>query len=156
MDRESRQRRRRSQTGCLIAGLAFMALLIIILIVVVASLNRGFLQPDPLSSPLPPQVSATPALPVGAPTLEVLRVNPGQSITVQAANFPPGASVAVRIGPAEEQGQDGALVSAAAADETGGFTATFGLPAEFASLQQLIIRLDAEGDFFAWAQFLNE
>lgn len=157
MDRDSRRkRRRRSQTGCLIVGLAIAALLLIILFVVFSNLNQGFLQPAPFETPLATEASPTPPLPQGDPMLEVLRVNPRQSITVRAGNFPAGASVAVRIGPAEEQGQNGVLVGAAGANEEGTFTATFGLPAEFTGLEQLIIRLDAPEGYFAWAQFLNE
>ena len=156
MDRERRRRKRRNETSCLIVGLAALALLAVIVIVVIATLNRGFLQPAPVETPLPAAETATPTPPPGTPALDILRVNPGQSVTVQAQNFPASASLAVRIGPAEEEGINGVLVGAAATGPEGGFTATFGLPTEFASLEQLIIRLDGPEDYFAWAQFLNQ
>lgn len=157
MDRErQRQRRRRSQTSCVIVALAVLALLVVVLIVVIATLNRGFLQPGPLETPVATQETLTPAPPPGTPSILIQRVNPEQSVTIQVENFPAESSLSVRIGPPEDEGQNGVLVGAGSTNDQGGLTATFGLPAEFASLEQLIIRVDGPDDYFAWAQFINQ
>jgi hypothetical protein len=93
----------------------------------------------------------------GIPTFSVLSVDPGKTATIQTANFPPNQSFTVRMGAMGTRGVNGTVVGTLNSGVGGALTATFNIPAQFASAYQVAIRAETahSNPFFAYNWFYN-
>ena len=97
-----------------------------------------------------------PAPTVGTPTLRIISVTPDNDVTIRAYNFPTGIELDARIGQGGSDGSDGIQVGTTIADADGEVFAAFPIPVDFHGEEQLVIRLDGAGGYFAYHGFSNQ
>jgi hypothetical protein len=102
----------------------------------------------------PAEVTAPPPVHVGIPTFRIVSVQPGQSVTIETNNFPPGRDFQVMMGPIGTRGVGGTVVATTASGAGGTFQATYEIPAALRDSQQIAIRLESL-PFFAYNWFHN-
>lgn len=93
-----------------------------------------------------PVSTATPVPPippiVGIPTFSIVKVVRGQSVTIQAVNFPANTRFDVTMGAFGSLGIGGAVVTSTVT-ASHAFTATYAIPAAWANADRLAIRLQS-------------
>jgi hypothetical protein len=96
------------------------------------------------------------AVPYGIPTFSITSVNPDQSVTIRAYNFPARDSFNVLMDEIGRQGKRGVKVGVLNSGDGGSFTATFDIPAELYGLAQIAIRLESPySGYYAFNWFYN-
>lgn len=88
----------------------------------------------PSATPIPP--------PAGIPTFSIVKVVRGQSVTIQAVNFPVNTKFDVTIGAFGSLGIGGTVVTSTVTSASA-FTATYAIPAAWANADRLAIRLQS-------------
>ena len=91
----------------------------------------------------------------GRPSLNVVSVEPGVSVTVAAANFPPRQMLEARIDRGGSPGDNGILVGLTMPGDSGNVIATFTIPDELAVEPELVVRLENDDGYYAYRQFDN-
>ncbi len=94
--------------------------------------------PAPTTIPIPPP----PPLIVGIPTFSIVKVVRGQSVTIQAVNFPANTKFNVTMGAFGSLGIGGTVVTSTTTTSSA-FTATYTIPAAWANTDRLAIRLQS-------------
>lgn len=90
--------------------------------------------PPPATTPIPPLV--------GIPTFSIIKVVRGQSVTIQAVNFPGNTKFDVTMGAFGSLGIGGTVVTSTITASSA-FTATYAIPAAWANADRLAIRLQS-------------
>jgi hypothetical protein len=91
----------------------------------------------------------------GKPSLNVVSVEPGVSVTAEALSFPPGQTLEARIDESGSLGDDGIIVGRTQPGGSGNVIATYPIPAELVAELQLVLRLENENGYYAYQQFDN-
>ncbi len=91
----------------------------------------------------------------GIPTFSISSVTAGNSVTVQAYNFPAGQDFTVRMGAYGTLAVGGEVVGTTNTGAGGNFTATYTIPASLAGNEQIAIRMDAAAGYYAYNWFWN-
>jgi LysM repeat protein len=105
--------------------------------------------PQPTGTPLPP-----PPI-VGIPTFSIVKVVRGQSVTIQAVNFPGNTRFDVTMGAFGSLGIGGTLVTSTVTSSSA-FTATYAIPAAWANADRIAIRLQSPTTgYFSYNWFWN-
>ena len=89
------------------------------------------------------------------PSLEFVSVEPGASVTVAAANFPPRQMLEARIDEGTALGENGIVVGLTMPGDSGNVIATFTIPDELSMETELVIRLENEDGYYAYQQYDN-
>lgn len=98
-------------------------------------------------------VAATPSAKI--PIITITGVVPGESVTINATNFPPNRDFNVLMGPIGTRGESGTFVTTVNTG-TGAFTATYTLPDSLKSAKQVAIRLEGEFGYHSYNWFYNK
>jgi len=111
------------------------------------------------STPLPtaqPTAAAQPTQAPGTvPSITILGVTPGVSVTIQTANFPAHKTFDVRMGLNGTSGVNGTLVTKQDSGTGGSFTATYNIPAALKNERVIAIRLESASGYFSFGWFAN-
>lgn len=91
---------------------------------------------------------------VKIPIITITSVVPGQSVTINATNFPPNRDFNVLMGPIGTRGESGTFVTTVNTG-TGAFTATYTIPDSLKNAKQVAIRLEGEFGYFSFNWFWN-
>lgn len=103
--------------------------------------------PVPVGTPAPPLV--------GIPTFSILKVVRGQSVTIQAINFPANTKFDVTMGAFGSLGIGGTVVTSTVTTSSA-FTATYAIPAAWANADRIAIRLQsATTGYYSYNWFWN-
>ena len=94
--------------------------------------------------------TATPSAKI--PIITIASVVKGESVTINASNFPPNREFEVLMGPIGTRGENGVSV-AAINTGSGAFTATYTIPDSLKSAKQVAIRLEGEFGFYSYNWF---
>ena len=89
------------------------------------------------------------------PSLDVVSVEPGASVTVAAANFPPRQMLEARIDEGTARGENGIVVGLTMPGDSGNMIAIFTIPDELSMETELVIRLENEDGYYAYQQYDN-
>ena len=76
-------------------------------------------------------------------TFTIVSVLPGQSVTIQTANFPANLNFNVLMGPLGTRGENGALADTINSGAGGSFTAAVSIPAGLRGAAQIAIRTES-------------
>jgi hypothetical protein len=101
-----------------------------------------------VSIPFTTQAAAVPAI-------SIVSVKPGESVTIQAENFPAGKVFNVRMDVIGKLGVDGTIVTTTNTG-TGSFEATYLIPASLKTEKLIAIRLDGYRGYFSYNWFDNK
>lgn len=92
----------------------------------------------------------------GVPTIQIVRVVAGQSVTIRTQNFPPNVRFDVLMNESGTQGIGGVRVDSLTTGSRGDFTASFRIPAALRTEDRIVIRLDSPTtNFFSFNTFTN-
>jgi hypothetical protein len=93
----------------------------------------------------------------GIPTFSVSSVVSGKSVTIKTVNFPPNQAFTVTMGAMGSKGVNGVVVGTLNSGVGGALTATFNIPAQYATAYQVAIRAQTAhaNPFFAYNWFYN-
>jgi murein DD-endopeptidase MepM/ murein hydrolase activator NlpD len=94
--------------------------------------------------------TATPSAKI--PIITIASVVKGESVTINASNFPPNREFEVLMGPIGTRGENGVSV-AVINTGSGAFTATYTIPDSLKSAKQVAIRLEGEFGFYSYNWF---
>ena len=97
-------------------------------------------------------VTATPSAKI--PIITITSVVPGQSVTINATNFPPNREFEVLMGPIGTRAENGISV-AMINTGSGAFTATYTISDSLKNAKQVAIRLEGEFGFYSYNWFYN-
>lgn len=97
-------------------------------------------------------VAATPSAKI--PIITITSVVPGQSVTINATNFPPNRDFNVLMGTIGTRGESGTFVTTVNTG-TGAFTATYTIPDSLKSAKQVAIRLEGEFGYHSYNWYHN-
>lgn len=107
-----------------------------------------------------PQQAAIPAPenpPAVTPTISILDVDAGQTVTVRARSFPALTQFDVLMGPIGTRAINGTLVETTVSDQDGFFTETYAIPASLDDHTRIAIRLESRATtHFAYNWFTNQ
>lgn len=98
-------------------------------------------------------VAATPSAKI--PIITITSVVPGDSVTINATNFPPNREFEVLMGPIGTRGENGTSVTTLNTG-TGAFTATYTIPDSLKNAKQVAIRLEGEFGYHSYNWFVNK
>ncbi len=106
----------------------------------------------------PVTVTATPApapVYVGVPVFSIIAVKRNESVTIQASNFPANTKFDVLMGAFGTLGVGGTVITSTVSG-TGAFTATYKIPAAWANVERMAIRLQsAATGYYSYNWFWN-
>jgi LysM repeat protein len=92
----------------------------------------------------------------GVPTIQVVRVVAGQSVSISTRNFPPNVRFDVLMNESGTQGIGGIRVDSMTTGSRGDFTASFRIPESLRTEDRIVIRLDSPTtNFFSFNTFTN-
>ena len=112
--------------------------------------NGTWPTPAPTVTPAPTQVPPT------LPTITIKSVDPGESVTIIAANFPKNLEFVAMMNKMWTRGIDGVEVGKLTSSATGAFEATFDIPEEFKDHERIAIRLESTtGGYYSYNWFWN-
>jgi len=89
------------------------------------------------------------------PSLDVVSVEPGVSVTIAAENFPSLQILEARIDRAGAAGENGIVVGLTMPGVSGDVIAVFNIPDEMALESELVVRLENEDGYYAYQQVTN-
>lgn len=92
---------------------------------------------------------------VHRPSLRIAHREPGVSVTVAAANFPPRQMLEARIDQGGALGDNGILVGLTMPGDSGNVIAVFNIPDEMSLESELVVRLENDDGYYAYQQFNN-
>lgn len=94
--------------------------------------------------------------PASAPRLNIVSVEAGRTVTVQAVNLAPNQKVEVRLGKNGTLGVSGALVGTVTTDANGQFSGTYTLPENLRADSIVAIRIESQNGRYAYDWFWNQ
>lgn len=109
---------------------------------------------DGAATPAPSDGTPVPAY-TGIPTFSISAVVKDSKVTIKTNNFPAGLTFTVRMGAYGSLGLGGTVVTTFDSGAGGTFSKTFDIPAGLAGSQQIAIRADAPGGYYAFNWFWN-
>lgn len=89
------------------------------------------------------------------PTISIISVERGETVTIRTHNFPANRAFTVRMGPMGTRGEGGTVVATTDSGDGGSLDATYNIPEELSGAYQIAIRLEAPGGYFAYNWFFN-
>lgn len=89
------------------------------------------------------------------PTISIIDVVAGQTVTIQTANFPPDQTFRVTMGKIGTRGIDGIEVDSTNSEAGGVLTETYTIPPELRDEALISIRLESPQGFFSYNWFFN-
>jgi hypothetical protein len=89
------------------------------------------------------------------PTIKILEVEAGKTVTIQTANYPANTKFDVRMGKFGTRGVNGVLVTTIDSGKGGTFTATFSIPTELQGTSPIAIRLESKTGYYSYDWFYN-
>jgi hypothetical protein len=89
------------------------------------------------------------------PSLDVVSVEPGVSVTVAAENFPSLQILEARIDRGGAAGENGIVVGLTMPGVSGEVIAVFNIPDEMALESELVVRLENDDGYYAYQQVTN-
>lgn len=89
------------------------------------------------------------------PTISILSVTSGVSVTIQLYNFPAGQTFVARMNKMGTQGIGGDVVGTIDTESGGSLTVSFDIPAHLEEDSQIAIRLDSVQGYYAFNWFYN-
>jgi hypothetical protein len=104
-------------------------------------------------SPLARSVQASGAT---VPTIGIISVKAGESVTIRTYNFPANQLFTVRMGKYGTLGVNGIVVTTTNSGAGGSFDETYVIPAELRSDQKIAIRMDSSSGYYAYNWFTNQ
>lgn len=90
------------------------------------------------------------------PTITIIAVNPGVSVTIRANNFPGGQLFAVRMDHYGNLALNGTYVDTTNTGGGGAFEETYKIPDALQNDHLIAIRMDSSAGFFAYNWFVNQ
>lgn len=90
------------------------------------------------------------------PTLTIVSVKAGESVTVRTSNFPANQLFTVRMGKFGTQGVNGIVVDSTNSGAGGSFDVTYKIPAELKGEEKIAIRMESSGGYFSYNWFDNK
>jgi hypothetical protein len=106
----------------------------------------------PAPAPAEEEEAADPGV---VPSIRIVEVVQNESVTIETANFPPNQQFTVRMGEMGTEGIGGTVVDTTDSGDGGVFQATYEIPEEFHTQDQIAIRLESPEGFFAFGWFFN-
>jgi murein DD-endopeptidase MepM/ murein hydrolase activator NlpD len=88
------------------------------------------------------------------PIITIVSVVKGNSVTINASNFPPNREFNVLMGPIGTRGESGTFVTVVNTG-TGAFTATYTIPDSLKSAKQVAIRIEGDFGYHSYNWFYN-
>lgn len=94
----------------------------------------------------------------GIPTFDIVSVQMGKSVTIKTTNFPANQVFTVTMGAMGTKGVNGVAVGTLNSGVGGALTATFNIPAQFATAYQVAVRAQTAHThpYFAYNWFYND
>lgn len=89
------------------------------------------------------------------PTISIVSVEAGQTVTIRTHNFPANTTFDVLMGAYGTLGINGIGVSSTKSGEGGSFEATYKIPAELKGSYRIAIRMQSASGYFAYNWFYN-
>lgn len=91
------------------------------------------------------------------PTISIVTVKPGESVTIRTHDFPAGYTFVVTMGQMGTAGINGTVVTTTASGKGGSFDVTYAIPQGLRGQQQVAIRLQTEHlyPYYAFNWFYN-
>lgn len=90
------------------------------------------------------------------PTIAIVEVEPGETVTIRTAGFPANQDFTVLMGKFGTRGVGGIAVATVNSGSGGTFEATFDIPDELRNEGQIHIRLESAAGYFAYNWFYNQ
>jgi len=117
--------------------------LIVIALIVFTSLISAAVQPVAAAS--------------SSPSLTIVSVVGGKSVTIQAKDFPTNTAVTVRMSPYGSKGAGGTIVGTGVTASNGTLQATYNIPAALKSQAKIVVRVEATAkpSLYAYNWFSN-
>jgi hypothetical protein len=92
-----------------------------------------------------------------SPTITIVSIKDGESVTVHASGLPAGMSFAARMDKATTTASNGVFVGTGISASDGTFDATYAIPASLITQRQIAIRIEsATGGWYAYNWFTNQ
>jgi hypothetical protein len=89
------------------------------------------------------------------PTISIVSVNPGNTVTIQTDSFPASVDFTVRMGSVSDMAMGGEVVGTTNSGAGGTLTLTYTIPASLASSSQIGIRMDGGAGYSVYNWFYN-
>jgi hypothetical protein len=89
------------------------------------------------------------------PTFDITAVTIDTSVAILTHNFPPGQTFTVRMGPYGSYGIGGTIVGTTDSGAGGSFAAVYSIPAALKGSNEIAIRMDSPGGYYAFNYFSN-
>lgn len=89
------------------------------------------------------------------PTIAIVSVVAGESVTIETGNFPAAQTFTARMGLMGSRGEGGIVVGTTDSGAGGTFQATYDIPADLANVSPIAIRLESAAGYFSYAWFYN-
>jgi hypothetical protein len=92
---------------------------------------------------------------VTVPTISIISVDSGNSVKIQANNFPAGQTFTIRMGAYGTLAVGGTVVATTDSGAGGTFVATYAIPASLKTADRIAIRMDSDQGYYAYNWFWN-
>jgi hypothetical protein len=89
------------------------------------------------------------------PTIDIVSVKAGESVTIRTHNFPANQLFSVRMGKYGTQGVNGTLVDTTNSGSGGSFDVTYKIPAGLKDEGKIAIRLESASGYYSYNWFTN-
>ena len=103
---------------------------------------------------IPTGASPSPT-PQKIPTISIVSVVPGQSVTIRTAHYPANQQFDVLMGAYGSKGINGTWVTSTNSGLGGSFTATYSIPAAWRGADRIAIRLQSSSGYYSFNWFNN-
>ncbi len=103
-----------------------------------------------------PTTTATPKPAVVIPTINIVGVQKGVSVTITTQNYPANQTFTARMGEYGTLGIGGTVVGTLSSGNGGAITQTFAIPAALADRTKIAIRLDSNLGYYSYDWFNND
>jgi hypothetical protein len=90
------------------------------------------------------------------PTISIVSVKAGESVTIRTQNFPAKQLFTVRMGKYGTKGVDGTVVDSTNSGSGGSFDVTYKIPAALKNDEKIAIRLESTAGYFSYNWFENK
>jgi len=91
----------------------------------------------------------------GSPSIEIVSVKAGESVTIRTHNFPAKQLFDVRMGKFGTQGVNGTLVDTTNSGAGGSFDVSYKIPAGLKAEEKIAIRLESASGYYSYNWFTN-
>lgn len=90
------------------------------------------------------------------PSIEIVSVKSGESVTIRALNFPANQLFTVRMGKFGTQGVNGTQVDTTNSGAGGSFDVTYKIPSDLKSEEKIAIRMESAAGYYSYSWFSNK